>query len=63
MQEGWIQLECVDCGQQWQANPANLPAPGNEFTCDECGAERPVAEFVKTQRGYDVLAEFHEGTA
>ena len=59
MREGWIRLECADCGEQWDADPADLPAPGNEFRCDHCGSERPVAEFPKTPRGLDILKEFH----
>lgn len=60
MREGWIQLECVDCEEQWDANPADLPSPGNEYSCDHCDSERPITEFMKTQRGFDILKEFHE---
>ena len=63
MREGWIRLECADCGEQWTADPAALPAPGNRFRCDHCGSERPIAAFAKTQRGLDILESFHRQPA
>ena len=63
MREGWIQLECADCGEQWTADPADLPAPGNRYDCDHCGSERPIAEFAKTPQGLNILEEFHERPA
>ncbi|GAB3673553.1 DUF7836 family putative zinc-binding protein [Halopiger thermotolerans] len=59
MREGWIQLECPDCGDQWEADPADLPSPGNRYVCEHCASERPIPEFVKTKRGLDILEEFH----
>lgn len=59
MREGWIPLECADCGEQWENNPADLPSPGNEFECDHCDARRPVSEFVATTEGLNVLKDFH----
>ncbi len=60
MSEAWIDLECPDCAEQWERNLTELPAPGNEFRCDHCDAERPIAEFVKTQRGLEIHEQFHE---
>lgn len=59
MAEAWIPLECVECGEQWEDTPSDLPAPGTEFTCDHCETQRPVSEFVKTQRGFEMLTAFH----
>lgn len=60
MREAWIQLECPACTEQWERNPTDLPAPGNEFSCDHCDEQRSVAEFVKTPDGLEILREFHE---
>lgn len=59
MNEAWIPLECMDCGEQWEGTPAAIPAPGNEFECPYCGARRAVAEFVTTQEGFKILEKFH----
>lgn len=60
MQEAWIPLLCPECGEVWESPPNDLPAPGTEFVCTHCGRERPVAEFVKTKEGLEMLKEFHE---
>lgn len=60
MREGWIPLECVECEEQWEANPADVSPPGNEFACPHCGARRPIADFVATQEGFKILKRFHE---
>jgi rubredoxin len=36
----------------------DLPAADADFTCPDCGAERPVAEFMRTERDLEVLKEF-----
>ena len=59
MQEAWIPLTCPDCGDQWEAEPSSLPRPGTDFACPYCGASRKISEFVKTERGLDILIEFH----
>lgn len=60
MQEAWLQLLCPDCGKHWEAAPSKLPSPETSFTCVECGAERPLSEFMKTTRDLELLREFHE---
>lgn len=60
MPEAWVQLRCPACGESWEANPSDLPAPGEEFACDHCDARRPTAEFMRTQRDLEILEEFHE---
>lgn len=60
MKEAWIQLACPACGEHWQANPADLPAPDDPFTCNNCSEERPTAEFMRTTRSLEILESFHE---
>ncbi|APW98314.1 hypothetical protein CHINAEXTREME_11145 [Halobiforma lacisalsi AJ5] len=59
MSTPWIDLECPSCREQWEDDPADLPAPGNEFTCEHCDDERPVSEFVKTPEGLEIHENFH----
>jgi len=59
MQEAWIQLRCPACETQWEANPADLPAPQETQTCDSCGETRRLSELAKTARDLEVLEEFH----
>lgn len=59
MTEAWIQLECPACGEQWEANPTDMPASGEEFTCTHCGDARHTAEFMRTTRSLEILEEFH----
>jgi len=61
MPEAWITLECPECGEDWEANPADLPAPDDAFTCNHCGKTHPISEFAKTKRGFEILESFHEG--
>jgi hypothetical protein len=59
MQEAWIRLRCPDCDEQWQANPADLHAPDLAFSCEHCEGTRPLSEFTKTARDFEILEEFH----
>lgn len=59
MSEAWVELACPDCADEWQANPSDLPSPGEQLTCDGCGAVRPTAEFLRTQRALEILEQFH----
>jgi hypothetical protein len=59
MQEAWIQLLCPECGETWEANPADLPAPRERLHCTHCEAHRPTAEFARTDRDYEILKQFH----
>lgn len=60
MREAWVTLECPNCHETWESNPGDLPAPGEEFTCNHCGETRSISEFTKTQRGFEILESFHE---
>ena len=61
MTETWIELQCPGCGETWEAAPADLPQPGREFTCQHCGRDGPVAEFMRTERNLEMWRAFHEG--
>lgn len=58
MSEAWIQLQCPNCEERWEANPSDLPEPSTSRTCEHCGASRPTAEFMKTKRDLEILEEF-----
>ncbi|MFB6135399.1 MAG: hypothetical protein ABEJ04_01440 [Halobacteriaceae archaeon] len=59
MNEAWIQLRCPACQEDWESNPADLPAPDQSFECPHCGEDASMREFMKTPRALDILAEFH----
>ncbi|WP_276271832.1 hypothetical protein [Haloarcula litorea] len=59
MQEAWIELQCPDCGETWEEQPSELPAPDSSFDCAECGSTHRLAEFMKTSRDLEVLEQFH----
>lgn len=58
MTEAWIQLLCPDCREHWEANPADLPAPGEPFECSACGERRSVSEFARTGRDLEIIEQF-----
>ncbi|MCU4799425.1 hypothetical protein OB920_03445 [Halobacteria archaeon HArc-gm2] len=58
MPRSWIDLECPSCGEDWEADPSDLPSPDATFECRNCGEERSMAEFTKTQRSLEILKEF-----
>lgn len=57
MQEAWLQLLCPDCEKHWEATASDLPSPETSFACDDCGAERPLSEFMKTARDLELLRQ------
>ncbi len=60
MQEAWLQLRCPDCDKHWEAAPTALPSPETMFSCDDCGTERSLSEFMKTKRDLELLREFNQ---
>ncbi|MHB9285935.1 hypothetical protein ACKVMT_02710 [Halobacteriales archaeon Cl-PHB] len=60
MNDAWITLQCPDCQESWEANPGDLPAPGEQTRCEHCDTRRPTAELMKTNRDLDILQEFQE---
>lgn len=59
MQEAWIQLQCPACEETWEENPAKLPSPDSDFTCNHCGSTRSMAEFARAARDLEILRDFH----
>jgi len=37
----------------------DLPEPTVERDCAHCGAVRPISEFPKTARDFEILEQFH----
>lgn len=62
MKDAWIHLECPACQEVWESSLNALPTLGTEFGCPYCEAQHPVAEFVKTKEGLNILRDF-QGTA
>lgn len=60
MRNAWVQLECPNCEETWEANPSDLPAPRERSTCNHCDATFRTAEFMKTGRDLEILEGFHE---
>ena len=60
MNEAWIPLECTECGSAWEAMPAALPVPDDEFDCPYCGDRDQLTSFLKTQEGLRILEAFEE---
>jgi predicted RNA-binding Zn-ribbon protein involved in translation (DUF1610 family) len=58
MNEAFVQLVCPECTKDWEAKPMDLPAADVAFSCPDCGTERPLAEFMRTERDFEVLKEF-----
>lgn len=61
MTEAWIQLSCPACDKEWEASPSALPDPSEEFACPDCADRRPLAEFTRTQRDFEIVESFHGG--
>jgi len=60
MNEAFVQLSCPECLKDWEEKPMDLPAPDAEFTCPDCGDERRLAEFMRTDRDLELLKDFQE---
>jgi predicted RNA-binding Zn-ribbon protein involved in translation (DUF1610 family) len=60
MTEAWIQLTCPECGKDWEVNPSAMPDVEDDFTCPDCAERRPLAEFTRTQRDFEIVATFSE---
>lgn len=58
MTEAWIQLTCPDCEKDWEESPSALPDPGAGFTCPDCAERRPLSEFTRTQRDFEIVEQF-----
>ena len=57
MDEAWITLQCPDCTEHWEANPADFDGPSVDYECDACGVTHPLSEFCETKRDLEILTE------
>ncbi|MFB6201206.1 MAG: hypothetical protein ABEI98_04265 [Halorhabdus sp.] len=55
MEEAYVRLLCPNCTKEWQSNPSDLPEPEHNFQCPECGEQRRLAEFMRTERDLETL--------
>ncbi|MFB6218942.1 MAG: hypothetical protein ABEH77_07165 [Halobacteriaceae archaeon] len=55
MDEAYVQLLCPDCEKHWEASPGDLPGPRAAFSCPDCGTERRLSEFMRTERDLETL--------
>lgn len=61
MAEAWVQLQCVECEKRWQENPAELPAPKEEYRCPDCETRATVGEFLLTQQDLETVRGLQGG--
>lgn len=57
MDEAWITLQCPDCNERREANPADFDGPSVDHECDACGATHTLSEFCETKRDLEILTE------
>lgn len=57
MQEAWITVQCPHCEETWEAEVDELPAPDDQFQCDNCDDYGRTSEFAKTPRDLEVLRD------
>lgn len=50
-----MRLVCPECTKDWEANPGDLPAVDENFSCPDCHATRRTAEFMRTDRDLENL--------
>ena len=55
MEEAYVRLLCPDCTKEWESSPRDLPVPENSFQCPECGEQRRLSEFMRTERDLETL--------
>lgn len=58
MEETYVQLECPDCGKDWERTVTDLPGPESEFQCPDCGTYSRLSEFARTKRDFETLEQF-----
>lgn len=61
MAEAWVQLNCLACENRWSDNPANLPAPGEQYQCPSCGEYANVSEFLLTKQDLETVRGLQGG--
>lgn len=55
MEEAYVQLLCPDCTKDWETRPNGLPSARDSFRCPDCETERPLSEFMRTERDLETL--------
>jgi DNA-directed RNA polymerase subunit RPC12/RpoP len=58
MVESFVRFLCPACGHQWEARPTEVPAVRSEVACPACGAQRRVAELLRTDRDLRIVQGF-----
>lgn len=58
MPEAYVTLNCPSCEKVWEEKPHELPGRREEFTCPDCAALHPLAEFARSQRDLEIIEEF-----
>ena len=53
--EAYVQLRCPACEKDWESSPSDLPGPRTSFECPDCGTERRLSEFMRTERDLETL--------
>lgn len=56
----WIPLRCDECENEWEGTPDSIPAPRSKFECPYCGVKGPVADFVRSQEGMELLETHYD---
>jgi predicted RNA-binding Zn-ribbon protein involved in translation (DUF1610 family) len=55
MEEAYVRLLCPSCRKEWESGPGALPSPETAFDCPDCGTDRPLAEFMRTEHDLRTL--------
>jgi DNA-directed RNA polymerase subunit RPC12/RpoP len=55
MDNAYVRLVCPDCTKDWQTDPQSLPSHDEMYDCSECGTERRLAEFARTDHDLQTL--------
>lgn len=58
MDETFVRLACPECRTTWERPPNELPTHDAVFGCRNCGNERRLAEFTRTDHDLAVLKQF-----
>lgn len=59
MQESWINLYCNVCESTWEERISGLPDDNGVLSCNSCGNEARVKEFLHSDRDLEIYEEFH----
>lgn len=57
MEEAYVRILCPECTKAWESTPRALPAPKASFQCPDCGEQRRLSEFMRTERDLETIRE------